>query len=102
MSMRMVSFAHWIYLPSHSAWIHEKHIAGLRTVQTSWRLEQPTNIDFKDLHIVMTYTYRYLNDPFPDEEEAAQITIEEGNDPIPIRQYTYAIEDEEPQTLKYA
>lgn len=50
----------------------------------------------------MTYTYRYLNDPFPNEDEAAQIAIEEGDDPIPIRQYTYAIEDEEPQTLKYA
>jgi hypothetical protein len=29
--------------------------------------------------------YKYLNDPFPDELEAAQIAIEEGDTPEPIR-----------------
>jgi hypothetical protein len=28
--------------------------------------------------------YRYLNDPFPNKEEAALIAINEGNNPIPI------------------
>ena len=39
-----ISFTSWIYWRPHSAWIHEKRIAGLRTVQFSWRLQQQLSL----------------------------------------------------------
>jgi hypothetical protein len=39
--------------------------------------------------------YKYLNDPFPDEEEAAELALAAGEIPEPVRPATYASEQED-------
>ena len=46
--------------------------------------------------------YRYLNDPFPDELEAAQITINNNITPNPIYNHTYAVNNNDCMSLKEA